>query len=277
MLCPNCGQANRPNEDTPAYYQAYNADTYEADHYASPDRESFCRRVADVYRPKADFLWDVLAQEGVDGSALRHAEIGAGSGYFIAALLDAGARQAVGYEVSPDQVAFAQKMLGEGRVVLSPTVGVGALLRGVDSEVISMIFSLEHVEDPRDVLEALTRNSAARYFYFAVPMLSASALMDSVFPDVYHRVTDGHHHLFTDQSIEWICRHFGWQRIGEWWFGGDALDLVRSIGLQLQENGSRRTSERWVDAMVPMVDALQLEMDRRHLSSEVHVVLKKCR
>ena len=157
----------------------------------------------------------------------------------------------------------------------SPNEDVGSLLRGLDCQAVSMIFSLEHVSDPGDVLQSLTQNPHIDYFYFAVPMLSASALMDSVFPDVYHRVTDGHHHLFTDGSIDWICRQFGWDRLGNWWFGGDALDLVRSVGLRLRANGTNETCERWLESMLPMVDTLQLEMDRRQLSSEVHVVLKK--
>ena len=111
---------------------------------------------------------------------LRHAEIGAGSGYLIAALIDAGATQAVGYEVSEAQVEYARSMLGPGRVLRSPNEDVGSLLRGLDCQAVSMIFSLEHVSDPGDVLQSLTQNPHIDYFYFAVPMLSASALMDSV-------------------------------------------------------------------------------------------------
>jgi hypothetical protein len=64
-------------------------------------------------------------------------------------------------------------------------------------------------------------------------------------------------------------------RVAEWWFGGDVMDLYRSILVRL--SASEKTAGAaglWTDMMKPAIDAMQEALDRKHLSSEVHMLLK---
>ena len=70
--------------------------------------------------------------------------------------------------------------------------------------------------------------------------------------------------------------NFGFERIAEWWFGTDIVDLYRNIHVTLeQKKSSKRMIERLREDFVPVIDALQCELDKKHLSSELHVILKK--
>ena len=93
-----------------------------------------------------------------------------------------------------------------------------------------MIGVLEHLQELRNILSALTCNSKIKYFYTLVPLFSMSTFLEIVSPNVFHRQAHyAHTHLFTESSIEWICKEFGFDLISEWWFGLDINDLFRNI------------------------------------------------
>jgi hypothetical protein len=137
-----------------------------------------------------------------------------------------------------------------------------------------MIFSLEHVHDLNGFLESLRRNKTMRYFFFAVPMFTPSALIDVAFPNFAPRVLGlGHTHLFSNRSIDILCSRFHLRRVAEWWFGGNAFDVIRNIALMLdQDPASAEATKEWMSQMRRVADGMQLAFDHEKLSSEVHIL-----
>jgi len=135
---------------------------------------------------------------------------------------------------------------------------------------------LEHVEDPYGLSEAFASNASARYLFLAVPLFSPSVIMEGVFPGVMPRVLGlGHTHLFTEQSYQWLTKKHGFESIGNWWFGSDAFDMHRYIDTTLRmSSDSSHLSPEWDRMILPILDELQLTMDRHKSTSEVHSVFR---
>lgn len=278
VICRRCGHLNGVHQDTPEFCRAvYSEANHAAQIYGDKNIDAYLKRVDTIYKPKIEFLLEALKDEGSDPTALGYADLGAGSGHLVAAMLRSGLERARGYEVSSEQVALGNTMLGrqalEG-VGLDKTVDVAAT---VQADVVTMVFSLEHFERPRDILRALKNNRSIRYLMVAVPLFSPATAVESAFPAVMPRQLGlGHTHLYTESSLNWLYREFGLRPIGEWWFGSDAFDIHRTIAVALAKADPGGTLvERWSEMFLPVLDELQFAFDRRKLSSEVHVVLAK--
>jgi hypothetical protein len=276
VSCPRCTQLNGMHQDTDAFCSAVYLDDSYAVYYGSADRERYDYRTDAIYRPKVDFLKEVLAADGVAADQLSYADFGAGSGYLVAALLGAGLDRCMGLEVSPAQTEFANRMVPGNRCRLIALDDTLAEVRKLDADVISMIGVLEHLQNPREVLRAVKDNPRARYLFLCVPLYGLCVFLEMVFPRVHprHLIAD-HTHLFTRTSLEWMETAYGLRRCGEWWFGSDMLDLYRAILVSLAEqDGTRGMTEQWTQRMRPLIDPMQLAIDRQHLASEVHVVFR---
>ena len=279
VLCGSCGHLNGAFEDTNAFCEAVYTNTggeAYARTYSSADREAYQTRVREIYLPKAEFLLAGLTDAGEDPEALRYADLGAGSGYFVAALREAGRRDVTGYEVSEVQVALASEMLGAGAVVHHELDDAVKLAGKFEADVVSMIGVLEHVQHPRDILTALQGNANVRYLYISVPLFSTCVFLEMVFPDVFQRqLSAGHTHLYSESSLDWTAREFDMTRVAEWWFGTDLVDLYRSVAVGLEsDEASAELADPWRELIVPVIDEMQMVLDRRKLSSEVHMLLR---
>lgn len=276
-FCPVCGHVNGLHQDTPEFVHAiYCADDgagYAA-HYVSPDPDAFRQRVANVYAPKAEFLMAVLRRQGETPERLRYADVGAGSGYFIAALDQIGVQSAIGIEASARQVAVANGHLGREALRTIPVDDTVEWLATTDAEVVSMIGVLEHLADMRSALAAITGNPRIRYLYLCVPLFSVAVLVEAAFPHVMPRVLCADHtHVFTQQSLGHMEAEFGLDPLGQWWFASDAVDLLRSVSVTLAGRPESQGLLPHATAMLsPLVDAFQSAVDRHHLSSDVHLV-----
>ena len=275
-ICARCGHLNGMHEDTAEFAEfAYVAGTVgESSIYTDIDRAAFDHRVTTTYVPKAEFLIEGLRARGEAPEKLAYADIGAGSGHYVAAMRACGLSDAVGYETSAEMVEAANRMYGHELLRWNDIAAVQEIAATVAADVLTMIFSLEHVIEMRGFLAAVRQNPRIRYFYFAVPTLSPSVFLEAVFPAVRSRVLGkGHTHLFTDRSIDWLCEEFGFARIADWWFGGNAFDLHRFVSVSLQSNPDiRAAAQVWDDLLAPMIDELQLAFDHARQSSEVHVL-----
>ncbi len=280
LQCANCGHLNGAYEDSDEFCQAVYAGAGGASYaqtYSAADREAYDARVTDIYLPKAEFLAEVLQGQGETFEHLSYADMGAGSGYFVAALLRTGARKIVGYEVSQCQIALARQMVKQAAFQQHALAEIEAITGQADAAVLSMVGVLEHLRHPRAVLSAAKENSKVRYLFISVPLFSPSVYFEAVFPNVFHRhLGAGHTHLYTDVSLDWMCHEFGFERVGEWWFGTDMIDLYRHVLVTLGKlPETAALTEGWQNAFRGVIDSLQLELDTRRLSSEVHLVLRK--
>jgi hypothetical protein len=233
-------------------------------------------RVKSIYRPKVDFMCDTIREHGGDPTALSYADLGAGSGHYVVAMRESGLKNAIGYDVSIEAVEQANQLLGTEIMRHAEVNAIQELAANVDADVVTMIFSLEHVYGLRPFMEALRSNKRVKYFYFAVPVFNPSVFIEVASPDVMPRILgQGHTHLFSGKSIERLCAEFGLTVQGEWWFGANAFDIHRTVIAKLRAGGAKPAAEQaWNDMMLPIIDDLQLVFDRQKLSSEVHVLAK---
>lgn len=284
-FCDRCGHLNGAHQDSDAFCQALYTDDGGKDYaknYTAADIKDYEERVSEIYLPKARFLFEALQEEKQEPTDMTYADLGAGSGYFVAALLKAGVSRVRGYDVSELQVALANSMIGAGYgggpgpwVEQHTLSELTEIVSSLDATVVSMIGVLEHLQSPRDILADLTANQSIRYLYLSVPLFSPTVFLEMVFPSVMQRhLAAGHTHLFTQSSLEWICKEHGMREIAAWWFGADMMDLMRMVTVRLaQSPDTVGMVERWQRMMAPILDGLQLELDKRRLSSEVHTLL----
>ena len=101
--------------------------------------------------------------------------------------------------------------------------------------------------------------------------------MELTHPRVFPRQLSGAHtHLYTAKSITHLCDEFGFKPIAEWWFGTDMVDFYRNLLVTLADNSqSPEIVDLCARMIKPVIDDLQLALDKRHLSSEVHMLLAK--
>jgi len=279
LFCSRCGHLNGAHEDTEEFCAAIYSDDQGRDYaktYHSADREAYFKRVEQIYVPKAKFLIDALREDGTDPVKAYYADLGAGSGYFVAALKACGLQHVTGYEVSAAQVELAAHMLSGRFVQQHELDALGSVVQGLQSNVVSMIGVLEHVRHPRDILAKLKANPNVKYLYISVPLFSISPFLEMAFPHVMPRhLAAAHTHLFTDSSLKWMAGEYGMTRIAEWWFGADIMDLFRSVAVTLDKSPpTREMNGLWHETFAPLLDELQLVIDKRKQSSEVHALFR---
>jgi hypothetical protein len=206
-FCTQCGHLNGAHEDTHEFCSALYVDDCAqkyASTYLATDREAYEKRVEEIYLPKARFLRDALSHAGQRPGRLI--DFGAGAGHFVAAARSSGFTGAIGYEASHTLVAFGNSMIGQQSLIQHELTSLAAIIENAKAQVASLVFVLEHVQSPRDILRALSHNEQIEYVFFSVPLFSPTVLFESVFPDVMPRhLVAGHTHLYTERSIRYLC------------------------------------------------------------------------
>lgn len=279
VFCDTCGHLNGCHEDSDIFCDyVYNSDEGESYglNYSVADKAAYFRRMETIYLPKANFLLEVLSKDKQVPNELTFTDFGAGSGYFVSALQSLNTN-VKGYEISTSQVDFANVMLGQELLhSFEPQETIG-MIDEVESNVLSMIGVLEHLQEPRVALSAIQKNKSIEYFYISVPLFSFSVFFEKLSPDVFSRqLSGGHNHLYTEESLAFMFKEFGFEVVGEWWFGSDMMDVYRHVEVMMQKtNSSEKMRKMWQNSFGKIMDEMQVMLDKKHLSSEVHMVLKK--
>lgn len=280
-LCPNCEHLNGAYQDTAEFCEIIYGDSDKLDvgpknHYEDADKAAYRDRANKIYKPKADYLIEILTEVGEDPWSLSYADLGAGCGHLIYALLEKGITRVRGYDVSPLQVAQGNSMNGREVLELHRVADTATVAESLDVDVVTSIFQLEHVEDPTGLCRALAKNPNIRYMLLAVPVFSVGSIVQATFPNVMPRILGlGHTHLFSEKSLQWLLDQNGFHVLSRWWFGSDAFDLHRSISIHLQQEPKlAKLAEVWDKMLLPAIDQLQLALDERRSCSEVHLVVR---
>jgi len=279
-LCPNCGHLNGAYEETVAFcdflYTRDDGKEY-AKAYSAQSREDYRARTRDIYLPKAAFLAVALAHHGVDFRACSVADIGAGSGYFVAALRDHGFNPVSGYEVSADQVDLGNHMIEGSPLQRYAASETRQTLEGLQANVVSLIGVLEHLLLPREALGAIAGNRQIEFLFLSLPLFSPSVAIEAAFPGIFNRHLGGAHtHLYTASSIRYFSAEYGFEAMAEWWFGLDMTDLFRSLSVTLSQDVRTSVLGEFVaETLGHNVDALQQQLDAAGWCSEVHLMLRK--
>jgi 2-polyprenyl-3-methyl-5-hydroxy-6-metoxy-1,4-benzoquinol methylase len=279
-ICGTCTHLNGAYEDTDEFCSVvYTGDEGKdyAQNYEVGNAADFNYRLTSIYIPKAEFLYTSLINDSAKPHKMKYLDFGSGSGYFVGALKKIGINHINGTEVSKYQVDFGNKMIGLELLSVHKMSETNSLLQVANADVISLIGVLEHLQDPRGALAHIERNNQVKYLYLSVPLFSLSVFLEMISPDVYHRqLHGGHTHLYTEGSLLHLAEEFGFEIISEWWFGTDIVDLYRNIFVHMEKNQcSSELIGSFRKMMLSVIDAMQLELDKKHSSSEVHLLLKR--
>lgn len=274
-LCPNCNHLSGEFQDTEQFAnKVYIEDNY-AYNYTAKDRENYKKRLEMIYIPKAQFLIDCLKKDGIDVADIDLIDNGAGSGYFVRAMRQLGAK-AEGIEISKDQVDFANKMAEETILTQIDSEKIADYIKKTDKKVISAIGVLEHIINLDEILMAIKENENLEYLYLSVPMFSFSAVFEAAHQSCYNRHLGGTHtHLFSDESLKYMADKMGFEIAGTWKFGSDMMDLYRFICVSLEQNGNTDFKSYFSEKFLPLIDDMQLLVDKSEFASEVHILLKR--
>jgi len=279
-ICKLCTHLNGAYDDTDEFcnevYAESDGQEEYAKNYVAGNINDFNYRVSSIYIPKAEFLYTALVNKHENPHELSYLDFGAGAGFFVDALRKVGLKNVSGSEVSKCQVEYGNKMMGVNILSEHEMDDTKNLLAETDADIVSLIGVLEHLQNPRMALESIRSNSRIKYIYISVPIFSLTVFLEMISPNVYHRqLHGGHTHLYTEKSLRYLAEEFGFDIVSEWWFGADVVDLYRHIYVHMEENKfSKNLMNTFTEMIVPVIDATQLEIDKKHVSSEVHMLLK---
>ena len=215
-------------------------------------------------------LINSLKEKNEEFSDMSFGDFGCGNGYFLKSLQNYGIKKIKGYEVSDTFVKNGNILLGNEII---EKIDINNYLNVVkDVNVLSLVGVLEHIRHPREFLSNLKKIKGLRYLYISVPTHSFSSYLETFSQNHWSRLLgNGHTHLYTDNSLKHIEKEFGLERISEWWFGTDMLDLFRHLTLDFEQKG---LSQEFKNYFIELIDGLQLEIDKQKKSSEAHVLYK---
>jgi len=276
VFCTNCSHLNGIYEDTIDFVDSIYCKNTDGESYNQLLQVgNFVERSNDVYLPKAEFLLSHL-----DHSNLSVLDVGCGCGNFVFSLIKLGAK-ARGIDLSKASIDF-----GNHHITLN--LGKSAFLtrceeyefckqiEECDESVISVIGVIEHLREPHKFFDSF-KKSNAKYLYYSVPMFSASAIFENIFPTIFPRQLSGAHtHLFTESSIVQMNSLCGVKSIAEWRFGTDIMDLYRSISIMGIASGiSPKAFEFFESGFGSKLNEFQEILDKNHFCSEIHVIAEK--
>lgn len=279
VTCPTCGHVQSKAQPPSGYPTHVDRGISFSQIYPQLDQAAYESRKNRIYRPKLDWILSCHTEAGLGHEAMlkaRWLDLGCGSGYFLAALVDAGATHLKGIEEEPDLVRTANESLG-AHVVENYQGTLPDAVRVFEADIYTAFFVLEHIENTHLVFDTLSEKPRGTVFVFAVPTFSFATILESAFAEHLARSLDSviHTQLYTDTSINHALSQAGYERVAEWVFGQDAADLSRALLVGLREKYSAQLFESVADDLTAIQDQLQAILDRHYLASERHVLAVK--
>ena len=190
-------------------------------------------------------------------------DVGAGSGYFVAAAVQEGIN-GKGVEISPQQVAYGNRHIGKEVVDCIKPDELKEVIGNTRANILSAIGVLEHLSNLREILQAIAENHNVKYLYCSLPMFSVSVILEAMSQNCFNRqLGGGHTHLFTNQSVEYMCSEYGWKIEHTWRFGVDVMDFYRMMVTAIGQNEVLMNRINAVDKSI--LDEIQLILDKAGL------------
>ena len=142
-----------------------------------------------------------------------------------------------------------------------------------NANTLSLIHVLEHVVEPEKILKSF-KMSRMKYLYLAVPLFSLTTFIENSFPNIYPRLlSGGHTHLYTEKSLKYLTKKYNLKIIGEYWFGTDVPDLMRSLINSGNILNKKIYLQQLNNTFSKFIDDLQSVLDKNKVCSEVQMVL----
>ena len=266
-ICSSCGHLNGAYQDTNNFAKKiYNQKS--GKNYSKNYLNDFNLRVKNIYIPKVKFLKKVIKNK------IKLIDLGCGAGHFVKALELQGI-SAVGYDTSKHLCELGNKKLNKNKIYSIDFNKIYEIIHNnPDINTLSMIGVLEHLTEPHKILD-IFKKKKIKYLYMSVPLFSLSTFIENSFPNVFPRqLSGGHTHLYTEKSINYLAKKYNLKIIGEYWFGTDMPDLMRS----LINSGNILNKKIYTDELYKkfskFIDKLQSVLDQNKICSEVHMVFE---
>jgi ubiquinone/menaquinone biosynthesis C-methylase UbiE len=286
ILCKNCKHLNGLYDDTEylskKFYQTSEQKSY-SKIYIENNKKNYNKRLTNIYIPKAKFLLDNLLKKEKNKNKVykkfKFIDIGCGSGYFISALKKLKIKNICGYDPSNEMVDYGNKINNFQKLEFiehDMTISKIKSIKGTDPICVSMIGSLEHIYNQNEILREIKKKKNIKYLYIVVPCFSPSSFIELVFDKNFQRLLAPQHtHLYSEKSLKYLSKMFGFKIISEWWFGADIVDLYRNFVLKIFSKKQLNDEKKlFNDMFLKILDGMQLEIDKKKLSSEAHILFK---
>lgn len=278
IQCKNCSHLNGVYQDTIKFSDEIylSGSVNYSKNYKSSDLKNFIFRQKKIYDPKANFLKKILKLQ----KNIKILDFGCGSGYFVSSLIDYGFKNVEGVELSNQQIDYGKNILSKLKknknlLKYCDRSRIYDFIKNTDANCITMIGVLEHLVDIPNFMKNVKKNKSIKYIYLCVPMFSLSCLIENSFLNIFNRhLGGGHTHLFTEKSLSNLMKNYNFTEIASWWFGTDIPDLYRSLLVNSHKNKSKGLKDI-LEKIKLLIDDLQLVLDKKKLSSQVHMVLKR--
>jgi len=278
VFCNHCGHCCGDRQETTNFLNFLYFDSQGKDYaetYSEKDSRAYWNRVHSIYTPKVEFLFHNLENIEENPTRLQYTDVGAGSGYFVAALREKGISDAIGYDVSISQARLANEMVGDKAVICINMGELAEILGNIKTSVVSMIGFIEHAQYPHIIMNALAKNVNVKFLLITFPLFSFTVFFERIFEYVMPRhLGGGHTHLYTLQSLNWFEKEYHLATLGKWWFGTDAMDLYRSTVLELNRRNEDNLSVLFQNMFYDCIDGVQQAIDQKLMCSSVHAVYR---
>ena len=266
-LCSSCGHLNGAYEDTRVFAKKlYTSD--DGKNYSKNYLNDFDTRVKNIYIPKVDFLKKVIKKK------INLLDLGCGAGHFVKALEQKGI-SATGYDTSVVLCKLGNKKLKKNKIYPIKFERIYEIVENHSKfNTLSLIGVLEHLTEPHKLLNSF-KKSKIKYLYIAVPLFSLSSFLENSFPNVYPRqLSGGHTHLYTEKSLNYLAKKYKLKIIGEYWFGTDFPDLMRSLINSGNIINKKIYTKELNEKFSKFIDDLQSVLDNNKVCSQVHMVFE---
>ena len=270
-ICKICSHLNSKYIDNLNFHkEIYDNDKFSYSKFYSKE---YNKRVKKIYVPKVDFLIEFFKKKKIKN--IKILDIGSGAGHFVKAC-QIRKIDAVGLEVNKKMVKVGEKFLTKGSLIHSINAQYSLnLIEKSNFTVVSLISVLEHLENPYEMFKSFNR-SKNKYLFLSIPLFNLSVFIESIFQNVYPRHTAiMHPHIYSYESIQYVLKKYNLIICAEWWFGTEMLDLNRSFNVSFQKNKSQKFLDIFKKNFTNHIDMLQEIFDKKKLSSEVHLIIKK--
>lgn len=270
-LCSSCGHLNGAYEDSRVFakklYASNDGKNY-SKNYGKSFLNDFDTRVKNIYIPKVDFLKKVIKKK------INLLDLGCGAGHFVKAL-EQKKISATGYDTSTFLCKLGNKKLKKNTI---HSVNFEDIYEIVESysefNTLSLMGVLEHLTEPHKFLNSF-KKSKIKYLYVSVPLFSLSTFLENSFPSVFPRqLSGGHTHLYTEKSLNYLAKKYKLKIIGEYWFGTDFPDLMRSLMNTGSIVNKKIYTKELYEKFSKFIDDLQFVLDKNKVCSQVHMVFE---
>ena len=266
-LCSLCGHLNGAYQDTNNFAnQLYNEN--DGKNYSKNYLNDYDQRVKEIYIPKVEFLKKVIKKK------IKVIDLGCGAGHFVKALEKKNIK-AVGYDTSKQLCDLGNKKLKKNKILPIELNEIYQLSeKEKNANTLSLIHVLEHVVEPEKILKSF-KMSKIKYLYLAVPLFSLTTFIENSFPNIYPRqLSGGHTHLYSEKSLKYLAKKYNLKIIGEYWFGTDVPDLMRSLINAGNILNKKIYLQQLNNTFSKFIDDLQSVLDKNKVCSEVQMVFE---